>query len=172
MQGCCEPAGKHYFPALLKPQGYNVEGCTHDDIDITHLPKPSHRKYIDNLCFLVALPNETQYCAQHLATGISKPSIFSGLDQSHTLRLPYSAGSDIMHLGALNLFNLMISLWCGTIDCTKPDNKSAWDWAIFQEGSIWKEHGGAIIDTLHYLPSSFDRPLCNIAEKLTSGYKA
>ena len=25
---------------------------------------------------------------------------------------------------------------------------------------------------LHYLPSSFDRPLRNIAEKLTSGYKA
>jgi hypothetical protein len=27
-------------------------------------------------------------------------------------------------------------------------------------------------DTLHYLPSSFEHPPCNIAEKLTSGYKA
>jgi hypothetical protein len=77
-----------------------------------------------------------------------------------------------MHLAALNLSDLMISLWHSTIDCTKPDNKSAWDWAVFREGSIWKEHGGAVADTLHYLPSSFDRPPRNIAEKLTSGYKA
>ena len=34
LQGCCEPAGKHYFPALLKPRNYNVEGCMHKDIDI------------------------------------------------------------------------------------------------------------------------------------------
>ena len=131
MQGRREPAGKHYFPALLKPQGYDVEGCTHDDIDITDLPKPSRAKYIDNLCYLVASPNETQYRTHRLATGISRPSIFSGLDQSRTLGLPYSAGSDIMHLAALNLSDLMISLWCSTIDCTKPDNKSAWDWAVF-----------------------------------------
>jgi len=29
-----------------------------------------------------------------------------------------------------------------------------------------------VADALYYLPSSFDRPLRNIAEKLTSGYKA
>jgi hypothetical protein len=29
-----------------------------------------------------------------------------------------------------------------------------------------------VADVLHYLPSSFDHPPCNIAEKLTSGYKA
>ncbi len=30
----CEPQGKHYFPALLKPMDYDAEGCTHADIDI------------------------------------------------------------------------------------------------------------------------------------------
>jgi hypothetical protein len=49
-----------------------------------------------------------------------------GLDSSSTLVLPKLAGSDIMHFGALNLSDLMISLWCGTIDCTKPDDRSTW----------------------------------------------
>ena len=97
--------------------------------------------------------------------------IFSGLDASCTLGLPHSAGSDIMHLAVLNLTDLMISLWRGTIDCTTLDNKSTWDWAVLQ-GDIWQQHGKAVAAALPYLPSSFDRPPHNIAEKLTSGYKA
>ena len=77
-----------------------------------------------------------------------------------------------MHLSALNISDLMISLWQGTIDCTYPDEKKHWNWAVFQEGEVWKLHGKAIADCLHYLPSSFDCPSYNIAEKLTSGYKA
>ena len=65
----------------------------------------------------------------------------------------------------------MISLWQGTIDCTKPVNRSTWDWVILQ-GEVWQWHGKAVTNTLHYLPSSFDQPPRNIAEKLTSGYKA
>jgi len=77
-----------------------------------------------------------------------------------------------MHLGALNLSDLMISLWRGTIDCTSPDDKRSWSWAVLRESAAWHRHGKAVGDTLHFLPSSFDRPLRNIAEKLTSGYKA
>jgi len=87
------------------------------------------------------------------------------------LRLPKSAGSDIMHLGALNLSDLMISLWRGTMDCTHPDDKAKWPWHVLQ-GSIWQDHGKAVADALYYLPSSFERPPRNIAEKITSGYKA
>ena len=89
-----------------------------------------------------------------------------------SLRLPYSAGSDIMHLAVLNILDLLISLWRMTLDCTKPDNKSIWDWAVFKWVDLWKEHREAVIKTLHFLPSSFDHPLCNFAEKLTSSYKA
>ena len=65
-----------------------------------------------NLHYLVTSPNESQYRARCLATGISKPSILSGLDCSSTLGLPHSAGSDIMHLGALNLSDFeMISFF-------------------------------------------------------------
>ncbi|KAH8995170.1 hypothetical protein EDB83DRAFT_2238905 [Lactarius deliciosus] len=76
-----------------------------------------------------------------------------------------------MHLAALNLLDLMLSLWRGTIDCTTPDDRSTWRWAVLR-GDVWQQHGKSVADTLHYLPSSFDRPPRNIAEKLTSSYKA
>jgi len=171
LSGWCKPQGKHYFPALLKPFNYDVNGSLHDDVNVQKLPKPSQDHYNANLQNVLTSPSETQYHICWLETGISRPSLFSGLEQSSTLGLPYSCGSDIMHLGALNLSDLMISLWHGTIDCTKPDNKSTWSWAVLQ-GKMWKAHGKAVEDTLHYLPSSFERPPHNIAEKLTSGYKA
>jgi hypothetical protein len=171
LPGRREPQGKQYFPALLKPSGYDIDGSSHEDIDIRHLPRASCDLYHENLKHLVTSATETQYRARRLATGISKPSIFSGIDHDFTLGLPKSAGSDIMHLGALNLSDLMISLWRGTIDCNKPDDRSTWSWAVLR-GAVWQQHGKAVADTLPYLPSSFDRPPRNIAEKLTSGYKA
>jgi hypothetical protein len=77
-----------------------------------------------------------------------------------------------MHLAALNISDLMISLQHGMMDCTKPDDRSTWTWAVLRRHDVWHEHGSAITGVLHYLPSSFNHPLCNIAEKLTSGYKA
>jgi hypothetical protein len=124
LQGRHKPAEKHYYSALLKPRDYDVEGCAHKDLDIQHLPKPSHEQYLANLQYLVASPSQAQYHSQRLATGISKPSIFSRLEHSSTLGLPYSASSDIMHLAALNISDLLISLWCATIDCIKPNNKA------------------------------------------------
>ena len=171
MQGRREHNGKHYFPALLKPLDYNVLDCAHDDIDVANLPIPSRERYYENLRIVITSPNDRQYRARRLATGISKPSIFSGLDPRSTLGLPHSAGSDIMHLASLNLTDLMISLWRGTIDCTQPDDKSTWEWAVLR-GDVWQQHGKAVEAALPYLPGSFDRPPRNIAEKLTSGYKA
>ncbi len=80
LAGQYEAYRKHYFPMLLKPTNYNIEGCMHDNVNIQNLPKPSHNYYNSNLQFLLTSPNETQYYTQHLATGISKPSIFSSLD--------------------------------------------------------------------------------------------
>jgi hypothetical protein len=57
------------------------------------------------------------------------------------------------------------------IDCTRPDDRSTWDWAVLR-GDDWRDHGKAVANVLPYLPGSFDRPPRNIAEKLTSGYKA
>jgi hypothetical protein len=167
-----EHKGNHYFPVLLKPQDYDVKGSSHPDINIRYIQEVSCKQYNENLRILVASLNQAQYHVRRLKTDISKPSIFSRIDSFSTLRLPKSAGLDIMHLGMLNISDLMISLWRGTIDCTRPDKKKHWNWAVFQEGEAWKLHGKAIADCLHYLLSSFNHPLHNIAEKLTSGYKA
>jgi hypothetical protein len=43
LAGRHEKHGKHYFPAILKPTNYNVEGCAHNNIDIKNLPMPSHK---------------------------------------------------------------------------------------------------------------------------------
>ncbi|KAH9162709.1 hypothetical protein EDB89DRAFT_1860583, partial [Lactarius sanguifluus] len=39
LPGWCEPNGKHYFPALLKPNDYSIDGCAHADVDIRSLPR-------------------------------------------------------------------------------------------------------------------------------------
>jgi hypothetical protein len=106
LAGRREPQGKQYFPALLKPLNYAVEGCTHGAIGIKTLPEASCEQYKANIHYPVASANERQYRSRRLATEISKPSIFLGLDCSSTLTLPKSAGSDIMHLVALNLSDL------------------------------------------------------------------
>jgi hypothetical protein len=166
-----KPGGSHYYPALLKPDNYTVEGCDHGDISFTNIPSCSQINYVANLRHLMASPNETQYKKRRLETGISKPSIFLGLQHDKMLGIPGCFGSDIMHLCSLNLPDLLINLWRGTFDCDKKDNRSTWDWATLQ-GRTWEEHGRQVVAATPYLPGSFDRPPRNLAEKISSGYKA
>ncbi|PBK58880.1 hypothetical protein ARMSODRAFT_1009949, partial [Armillaria solidipes] len=67
--------------------------------------------------------------------------------------------------------NLYISLWRGTIDCDKTDNRASWPWAVLV-GNVWKDHGKLVASATPHIPGSFDRPPRNIADKITSGYKA
>ncbi|KAH9931467.1 uncharacterized protein B0H18DRAFT_872201 [Fomitopsis serialis] len=76
-----------------------------------------------------------------------------------------------MHLAALNLTDLMLGLWRGTLDCDKDDDRQTWDWAVLQ-GDLWTTHGSLVADMRPFLPGSFDRPPRNPAEKISSGYKA
>jgi len=76
-----------------------------------------------------------------------------------------------MHLASLNIPDLFINLWRGTLDCDKNDNRSTWDWAVLK-GQIWENHGRDVAHATPYLPGSFDRPPRNPAEKISSGYKA
>ena len=76
-----------------------------------------------------------------------------------------------MHLGSLNIPDLLISLWRGTLDCEKSDDRSSWDWAVLQ-GDTWKSHGKVVAAATPYLPGSFDHPPRNPAENINSGYKA
>jgi len=61
LPGQCEPQGKHYFPALLKPMDYDIDGCLHEDIEIKNIPQASCEQYHQNLHYLVSSLNETQY---------------------------------------------------------------------------------------------------------------
>jgi hypothetical protein len=166
-----KPGGSHYYPALLKPLNYNVSGSDHDDLPYVNLPSCSPDIYHKNLRHLLASPNETQYKKRRLETGISKPSIFLGLQQAKILGIPGCFGSDIMHLASLNIPDLLINLWRGIFDCDKKDDRATWDWAVLH-GPTWEAHGKQVASATPYLPGSFDRPPRNPAEKISSGYKA
>jgi len=76
-----------------------------------------------------------------------------------------------MHIIAINIPDLLISLWCGTIDCDKNNSKGLWDWVVLI-GDTWKSHSQDVACCHPYLPGSFDCPPRNPTEKISSGYKA
>ncbi|KAF8806951.1 hypothetical protein BYT27DRAFT_7292543 [Phlegmacium glaucopus] len=90
-----KPGGSHYYPALLKPLNYNVSGSDHGDLLYANLPSCSPDIYHRNLRHLLESPNETQYKKRRLETGISKPSIFLGLQQAKILGVPGCFGIEI-----------------------------------------------------------------------------
>ena len=86
--GCClycptkghhKPGGGHYFPAHLKRNHYNISGCDHGDIIVQNIPCVSSIEYQENLTYLQGVINETNFKEHCRETGITKPSIFSGL---------------------------------------------------------------------------------------------
>ena len=99
------------------------------------------------------------------------PGIFLGMPNQHILTVPRCFGYNIMHLVSLNIPELLINLWRGTIDCDKEDNRGTWDWAVLRD-KTWKTHGKAVASMMPYLPGSFDRPPHNPTKKINSGYKA
>ncbi|KAI0637322.1 hypothetical protein C8Q77DRAFT_1050913 [Trametes polyzona] len=77
-----------------------------------------------------------------------------------------------MHLITLNLTDLVLSLFRGTMPCDASDDHATWDWAILADRGVWRNHGERVANFTRYLPGSFDRPPRNPAEKISSGYKA
>jgi len=45
LPGRHKPHHGHYYPALLKPDNYTVDGCNHDDVDVNKLPTSSPAAY-------------------------------------------------------------------------------------------------------------------------------
>ncbi|KAJ7029089.1 hypothetical protein C8F04DRAFT_1289045 [Mycena alexandri] len=86
------------------------------------------------------------HAKRSLNIGITKPTLFSALPR--TLPVPR-----------------------GTIDCDPAEVFKTCSWAVLKE-EVWKRHGEAVAGATPYLPGSFDRPPRNIAEKISSGYKA
>lgn len=177
MHGRHKPgAGGHYYPTCLKPVNYNVAGSMHEDVDLCDLarwhPLEVRKHYKDNLQRLLQSANAREFARERLETGIAKQSLVSGFPNDCVFPMPECFPADIMHLVSLNLTDLLLKLWRRTIQCGKNDNKATWDWAVFSDPNVWKAHGNVVASTKPYIPSSFDCPPRNLAEKLTSGYKA
>ncbi|KIK10591.1 hypothetical protein PISMIDRAFT_20254 [Pisolithus microcarpus 441] len=109
----------HYYPALLKPHGNCPLGSDHPDINVFRLPLGSSGDYADNLLQLVSAPSWRQWDICKTETGITKPPLILGLNPTRLLGVPLCMTTDLMHL-ASNLSDLLLSLWCSTIECNHP----------------------------------------------------
>ncbi|KZT18874.1 hypothetical protein NEOLEDRAFT_1079138, partial [Neolentinus lepideus HHB14362 ss-1] len=161
--------GKWYYPIRLKPHAA-PPGSDHPDLPLNP-PAPSHEDYERNLIILKSSVSTAQYKENCLATGICKPTIFSGLRRS--LGVPGLFGLDIMHLPALNIPDLFLPLWRGSWDQHDKvkDPSSKWEWATLRD-DVWMDHGRVVAANKQYLPTSFGRAPRDPAEKLHSGFKA
>lgn len=65
-------------------------------------------------------------------TGLCKLSIFVGLSQQHSSGLLDCLSINHMHIISINLPDLLLILWQGTLDCNK-DLRELWDWAVLIE---------------------------------------
>ena len=167
-----KPGSSHYYAACLKPDNYYEDGCTHDDDDPSDLPLRLPEEYERDCLQVQHSASVAEYERQCLETGISRPSIFSGMPLNCRLPIPGLFPGDIMHLIGLNIPDLLLKLWRGTMDCDTKygDNKNSWDW-VSLVGDVWKRHGQDVADARRFLPGSFDRPPRSPAEKISSGYK-
>ena len=171
MKGRHKPGSGHYCAAHLRPNDCSVEDSNHPDYDFRCRPvDPSFETYQINLAKVVASEDQQTYEHNRKLTGISKPSIISGLHSDYTIPVGECFPLDLMH-PMLNTGELFIPIWRGTFRCDPTDNKASWDWATLN-GDTWIEHGKLVAAATQYFPSSFHRPPRNPAEKISSGFKA
>ncbi|KAH8828854.1 hypothetical protein DL96DRAFT_1554525 [Flagelloscypha sp. PMI_526] len=173
-----KPQDKQYSPALSKPDGYSVDGCSHPDVDLfalleKHTSATAADRYQRSLETVVNSKTKTSYEINRRENGIVKPTLLSGLDPKHTLPIPSMFAPDIMHLPNLNIPDLFFPLWRGQSRMLdSKDDIRTWSWACFINPNVWDAHGKDVDACGDYMPGSFDRKPRNPAEKLTSGYKA
>ena len=129
--GCrlyCPTKGRHkpnkpiYYPAMLLPRNYTIVGCNHGDLDVRNIPPTSIDEYSQNLAYVMHSSNDANFKVWRKETGIAKPSLFSGLPTNRILPIPGCFPADLMHLVSLNLTDLLLSLWRGSIDCDPADS--------------------------------------------------
>jgi hypothetical protein len=162
-----------YYPALLKPLNFAVDGCDHGDVSFNDLKQyrlDIAERYKRNLAFLCQAANTSQFKERRLTTGLCKQTIFEGLGK--ILGIPNIFVLDLMHLFALNDADLLLGLWRGVIQTYGDDDHEKWEWFKLGKGPVWTAHGKTVAMATPFIPSSFDRAPRNPAEKINSGYKA
>ncbi|KAG2349710.1 hypothetical protein BDR05DRAFT_972677 [Suillus weaverae] len=170
LRGRHKTCGTHYYPVLLKPHNHCIAGSDHANIDAFTIPLGSADDYSKNLELIVTIPSQPQYELKQTETGLMKPPLIFSLSPQCCLSVLLCMTTDIMHLVG-NLSDLLLVLWCGTMNCAPTDNINTWDWAILCDGDSWIAHGKAMEDAGPYFPGSFDWKPQNIAEKVNTNYK-
>lgn len=172
MKGRHKPSSGHYCAAHLCPNNYTIGDCRHPDYNFRSQPQGlSPESYSAKVSKVVDSLDQVEYERNRKSTGISKPSILSGLNSKLMLPVPKCFTVDLMHLLFINLGELLIPLWRGQFRCDPTDSKDTWDWAVLTSDT-WTEHGKLVAAATPFFPSSFHRPPRNPAEKISSGYKA
>ncbi len=172
MKGRHKPNSGHYYAVHLRPSNNNPVDCNHDDYNFRKPPSwPTTDTYRFNLAKVVASSDQGNYEKNRKLTGISRPSILLGLHPNRILPIPTCFTVDLMHLLFINLGELIVSLWRGTMKCEVTDDKRTWDWMVLTDAK-WEAHGRLVAAATKFFPSSFHRPPRNPAEKINSGYKA
>ncbi len=136
-----KPGGSHYYPARFRPTGYTVSGCDHPDVDIkTDLRASNSMKttlsYYKDLRVVMQSTNKAHYERNRLETGICKPTLFLGFDPDRILGVPACFGGDSMHLTALNIPDLLLALWRGTITADSTDSQEDWTWMVLKDADV------------------------------------
>ncbi|CDO78075.1 hypothetical protein BN946_scf185020.g1 [Trametes cinnabarina] len=179
LRGRRKPRASHYYPVMLKPLNYCERGCDHPDVSFMEILETTpglswsdtvEARYNENLARVLRTATQTDYDRKRLETGISEPTIFSGLPLN--FGVPRCFPGDIMHHVSLTLGDLLIPLLRGTFRCEKTDSVDSWDWACLSSEVAWKAHGDLVVPAGTCLPASFGCFPQNPAEKINSGYKA
>ena len=172
LQGRRKPRGSQYYPVLLLPHNYDVQGCLHGDISPYDIATGTSHEYAEKLKFLMGSLHKRQYDERRLQTGIVGPSILLGLQPEKILGIPECFSSEIMHYAGANMASLFVDLWHGKMDCDdRTDSKNDWVWRVLV-AEKWDEHGRAVAACKRHLPGCFDVAPRNPAEKMNSFYKA
>ncbi len=91
VKGRRKEGANHYYPALLKPENYDVGGCNHGDVDAKHLPIGKVSEYLAGLDSILKSRTQAEHQRMRRMTGITRPSIFSALPRfwiAHSLPDP------------------------------------------------------------------------------------
>ena len=173
MPGRRKPGNSKYYPVALKPHNYDVDNCSHPDIDIRTLGSISTEdKYYSNLHVVLTSKSDRSYTRHRLNTGIVRPSICLGFQEDLSIPVPLCFTLDLMHLVSLNIPQLLLAIWRNTSDARFEYNGIKPDFIVLDDKNTWEAHGRVVASTHPYLPESFDRLPRDPSKKINSQYKA
>ena len=171
IQGWHKPGDGFYFCPHLRPHG-DIEGPEDFDFRNPAQLEVDAVLYDQHLRQLLQTEDQRGFEAVRLLTGLSKPSPLSGLAPVLMPPIPFAESVDLMHLLYLNMGELFIDLWRGTMACSEPDSKEFWEWLVLADREVWERLGKLVADATAFFPAFFHRTPRDPSKKWNSGYKA